>query len=221
MISFWLIAVAATVLIPLLLYVDGLRRERAVERDWQIVLTPKGRAELERARARVGAQLELVDLTYAQARTARDLGSNDEALRLLEVGCDLIEHYCPTMLRAIAAMSVLSRMVAAMAPPRPLRPAAFKLRELAQLARLNAFLHHFLVTSMERFRLRLAIMARAFATIGRVVLRSTRRAHAGPDALGVELPRLEAARADVRTLSDESLDALRMLLEGLAAERVQ
>jgi hypothetical protein len=221
MLSFWLIAAAAAVLIPLLLYVDGKRREKAVERDWQLVLTPKGRDELERARERLGAELQLVDLTYAQARAARDLGSDDEALRLLDVGCKLIEQYCPTMLRAIAAMSVLSRMVAAMRPPRPLRPSAFQLQELAQLARLNAFMHHFLISSIERFRLRLTIMARGFATIARVVLRSTRRAHAGPAALGDELPRLEAARADVRTLSEESLDALRMLLEGLAAERVR
>jgi hypothetical protein len=64
-------------------------------------------------------------------------------------------------------------------------------------------------------------MTRAFTTLGRVVLYSTRRAHDGPTALVAELPRLEAARADVRTLSDESLDALRMLLEGLAAERVR
>ena len=205
----------------LVLVLDGRRREAQVLRDWDLVLTPKARVELERARNRVGAQLDLVDLTYSQARAARDLGSHEEALRLLDVGCDLIEGYCPTMLRAIAAMSVLSRMVAAMAPPRPLRPAAFQLRELAQLARLNAFLHHFLVTSIERFRLRLTILSRGFSTLVRIVLRSTRRAHDGAEALHAELPRLEAARADVRTLSDESLDALRMLLEGLAAERVR
>src|SRR5712691_9815238 len=132
---FWSLALLGVVFVPLLLVLDGRRRERAVERDWEIVLTPKGQVELERARTRVSAQLELVDLTYAQARVAKDLGSDEEALRLLDVGCDLIERYCPTMLRAIAAMSVLSRMVAAMAPPRPLRPASFELRELAQLAR--------------------------------------------------------------------------------------
>lgn len=221
MVPFWSLALFAAAVIPLLLYVDGRRRERAIERDWEIVLTPKGQAELERARERVSAELELVDMTYAKARVAKEHGSDEEALRLLDVGCELIERYCPTMLRAIAAMSVLSRMVAAMAPPRPLRPAAFKLRELAQLAHLNAFLHHFLVTSLERFRLRLSIMARGFTTLVRIVFRSTRRAHDGPDALGAELPRLEAARADVRTLSNESLEALRMLLEGLAAERVR
>ena len=214
-------AAALFVCLLLVLFLDGRRREAQVLRDWDLVLTPKGRAELERARDRVGVQLELVDFTYSQARDARDKGSDDEALRLLDVGCRLIEDYCPTMLRAIAAMSVLSRMVAAMAPPRPLRPAAFQLRELAQLARLNAFLHHFLVTSIERFRLRLTILSRGFSTLVRIVLHSTRRAHDGAEALGQELPRLEAARADVRTLSDESLDALRMLLEGLAAERVR
>lgn len=52
--------------------------------------------------------------------------------------------------------------------------------------------------------------AALFACLVMVVLLDGRR----------QMARLEAARADVRTLSDQSLEALRMLLEGLAAERV-
>lgn len=215
----WGIVLGSLALCALLLLLDSRRSEQGVLRDWDLLLTPKGRREMETAQRRVSAELELVDMTYESAHAARARGSADEALRLLELGCQLIEQYCPTMLRALAAMSVLSRMVSALAPPRPLPARAFRLRELAGWALLNQFLQQFLVGTAERFRLHLIILERGFMTVLRVVLSSTRRAHAGSDALGAELQRIDAARSDVRSLSNESLEAFRLLLEGLAAER--
>lgn len=218
--AFWLVALAISLLVlAIALFADGRRNERGIARDWELVLTPKGRRELGLAEDRVGAELDLVDVTYDRARTAHEHGSREEALRLLDLGCDLIEDYCPTMLRALAAMSALSRMVAVMAPPTPLRPRAFQLRQLVQLAHLSQFLQHFLVSTKERFRLRLAILARGFVTLRRIVFRSTRRAHDVPDALGEEMLQLQAARHDVRSLSQESLESLRLLLTSLAAEQ--
>lgn len=217
---FWVVAAAVSlVVVAIAVYADGKRNEKGVARDWELILTQKGQQELGIATERIDAELELVDLAYEQAHGARERGSQDEALELLDMGCEMIESYCPTMLRALTAMSVLSRMVAVMAPVPPVRPRSFKLRELVQLAYLNQFLHQFLVSTKERFRLRLAILARGFVTLRRVVFRSTRRVHAVPGTIGDELPQLDAARRDVRTLSEESLESLRLLLTSFAAER--
>jgi hypothetical protein len=214
----WLwILVTSLALCILLLYLDGRRREQAVVRDWEMVLTPRGKNELEAWRCQLGAELDLVDLTYDQAREAQTHGREEEALRLLDCGCRLIEAYCPTMIRALAAWSVLSRMVAAMAPVKPLRPDRLRLPELAQLARVNQFVHQFLVTTGERFRLRLQVLARGFQTLSRVMVRSSAQLKQRPAE--PEWDRVVASRQDMRTLSQESLEALRLLLISLDAER--
>src|SRR6185295_6520735 len=108
-------------------------------------------------------------------------------------------------------------MVAAMAPIEPLRPAGFRLPELVQLARLDQFVHHLVVTTGERFRLRLYILAKGFETLARVIVGGTRRLKEQPTA--PEWERTAVARVDMRTLSEESIDALRALLVSLDAER--
>ncbi len=216
---FWSAAAVSVIICLVLLYVDGKRRERAVLRDWELVLTPKGEKTYRWMESRVHSDLMLANLTYTRAFSARDIGYTDEAHRLLEVGCKLIEQFAPTMLRSLAAMAVLSRMVAAMAPVKPLKPKRFKLRQITNLAYLNQFIHHFLVSSQERFRLRVTILARAFALVTRLAFRSTQKIkEGGPEAEG-EWQNIEAMRHDLHTLSDESLESFRLLLTSLAAER--
>src|SRR5262245_18860908 len=156
----WVVLAACWILLGLLLFVHGRRNESSVMRSWEMVLTSRGQQELGVWQAKLGAELETLEIIYDRARDVHALGRDDEALRLLECGCRLIESYCPSMLRALSAWSELSRMAAAIAPVKPLRPADFRLPELAQLARLSRFFHHFLVTTGERFRLRLYILAR-------------------------------------------------------------
>lgn len=213
----WIILGLTLVALPVFLYFVARRSEEETFRDWELVLTHKGYEQFEAVRSYTNTELALLDWTYERAREAEDLGRSQEALRLLDTGCRLIEGYCPSWTRSLAAMSVLSRMVSAMAGVRPLRPRAFHLRELAQLARLNQFLHQFLVTTGERFRLRLYILARAFGTLLRIVLRSTARMRARVAEPNWET--VEAARRDVHTLSHESIEAFRLLLASLEAER--
>jgi len=213
----WIVLGATLIALPFFLYVVGRRSEDDTIRDWELVLTPKGHERLQAIQSYTNTELALLDWTYERAREAGDLGKTQEALRLLDTGCRLIEGYCPSWTRSLTAMSVLSRMVCAMANVRPLRPQAFNLRELAQLARLNQFVHQFLVTAGERFRLRLYILARAFGTLLRIVLRST--AHLRARVGEPNWESVEAARRDVHTLSDESIEAFRLLLAALDAER--
>jgi DNA-binding MarR family transcriptional regulator len=213
----WMILALTLVALPCFLYFVARRSEEETIRDWELVLTPKGREHLEAVRSYTSTELALLDWTYERAREAEDLGRTEEALRLLDTGCRLIEAYCPSWTRSLSAMSVLSRMVSAMANVRPLRPQAFRLRELAQLARLNQFVHQFLVTTGERFRLRLYILARAFGTLLRIVMLS--RAHVKTRVAAPNWEAVEAARRDVHTLSDESIETFRLLLASLEAER--
>ena len=198
------------------LFIDGRRRELAVLRDWELALGPRAKDLLVATRQRLDAELSVIDLLHDGAQEYRGEGRTTDALRLFDEGCRLIESYCPDLLRSVAALSVLSRMAAAMAPPRPLRPEDFRLRELERLALMNQFLHQFVVTTGERFRMRLYFLARGISTLVRCVVRVRRRSRgeAGP---AWEL--FGAATHDVRALSNEWHESFRLLLVSLTAER--
>lgn len=201
------------------LFLFGRRNERAVKRDWELVLTPKGERLYRTLEGRVQAELQLAELTYDEAFSVRALGSMDEAVRLLDVGYRVIEHFAPSMLKLLAAMSTFSRMVSAIAPVPPLRPRDFRLAQLASLAYLNGMLHQFLVSTAERFRLRLYILGQSFGLATRFLLRSTERIVRRQPEAEREWEQIRAIREDFQTLTDESLLSLRALLTSLAAER--
>ena len=202
-----------------ILFMLGRRNERAVKRDWQLLLTPKGQLAYQRLESRVQGQMELAELTYDEAFTARELGSMDEAVELIQAGFHVIERFAPNMLRLLSAMATFSRMVSAMAPVTPLRPADFRVGQLASLAYLNRFLHQFLVSTAERFRLRLYTIGQGFGLATRFLLRSTRRiAERQPEAER-EWEQIEAIREDFQTLTVESLRSLEVLLTSLATDR--
>jgi hypothetical protein len=214
----WMIGLSAlSVLIVLFLF--GRRNERAVRRDWELLLTPKGDRVLETVEGRVQSHMDLADLTYDEAFTVRELGSLDEAKRLLDVGFRVIEQFSPSMLKLLAAMATFSRMVSAMAPVAPLRPAGFRLAQLASLAYLNQFLHQFLVSTGERFRLRVYVLGRGFGLATRYLLQSTRRIVSNEPESEREWQQIEALREDFQTLTDESMASLRTLLTSLSAEQ--
>jgi hypothetical protein len=116
-------------------------------------------------------------------------------------------------------MAAFSRMVSAMAPVQPLRPRDFRLVQLASLAQLNRVLHQFLVSTAERFRLRIYILGRGFGMATRFLLRATERIVRRDRETDREWHQVEAIRADFQTLTRESLESLRALLTALGAEQ--
>jgi hypothetical protein len=215
----WL-AIALTVAsVPLILYLLGRRDEGKVRRDWELLLTPRGEKVYRSIENRVQSEMQLADMTYDEAFTVRELGSVDEAKQLLDVGYKVIEKFSPNMLKLLAAMATFSRMVSAMAPISPLRPQGFRMAQIASLAYLNQFLHRFLVTTAERYRLRVYILGRSFGLATRFLLDSTRRIVANEPDAEREWEQIQAVRQDFQTLTDESLDSLRVLLTSLAAEK--
>ncbi len=201
------------------LFLFGRRNERSVRRDWQLLLTPRGENVYRTIEGRVENEMALANLTYEEAFSIRQLGSVEEAKHLLDVGYRVIERFSPNMLQLLATMARFSRMVSAMAPVTPLRPRDFRLTELASLAYLNGLIHQFLVSTSERFRLRVYILGQSFGLATRSLLRSTRRIVADEPEAEREWEQVDAVRQDFDTLTRDSLDTLRVLLTSLAAEK--
>jgi hypothetical protein len=201
------------------LFLFGRRNERVIRRDWELLLTPKGEKLYRNIEGRVHNEMALADVTFDEAFAVRELGSVDEAKKLLDVGYRVIEKFSPNMLQLLAAMANFSRMVSAMAPVSPLRPKEFRLTQIVSLAYLNGVLHQFLVSTSERYRLKLYILGRSFALGTRFLLESTERIVRGEPEAEREWDQIQAIRHDFQHLTGESLDSLRLLLTSLAAER--
>ena len=214
----WTIAVSILAGL-VLLYVVGRRNERAVWRDWELVLTPKGQAVYRTIEERVDTELALMKTAYSNAQHDDQMGSYEEARHLLHIGHQVIERFSPSMLRLLAITLAFSRMVAAMAPLEPLRPNDFQLRNMNALAYLNRILHQFLVSTGERFRLRVYILGQGFGLATRYLLKSTERILSHRASADQEWEQIDRIQADLHTLSAESLRSFRTLLTSLTAER--
>ncbi len=115
-------------------------------------------------------------------------GSSEQAVALLDLGCDLIVRCAPTTVKAFAAMTVLSRIVSSAAP-------APRLRLRARILGRYVWLLPRLVAHAARLR----------------------RAPAAGDLVPAwEDPK--EARHDARVLSDEGLEAFRALLASVNAK---
>jgi hypothetical protein len=215
----WIFFAGALVGGLVLLFLLGRRDERRVRKDWELVLTPKGQRIYTSMESQFRTDLELMNATYDEAVAFRELGSIEDAKDLLDAGFKIIEHFAPNLLKLLAAMATFSRMVSAMAPVTPLRPQAFQVGGLRGLAYLNRVLHHFLVTTSERFRLRLYILGRGVGLAVRYMVRSTQRISEGGHEAQREWDQIAALREDFGTLTDESLESLKALLVSMATER--
>jgi len=214
----WMIG-AAVASCFVVLFLFGRRNEHAVRQDWELLLTPRGEKVYHSIEGRVRSDMALANLTYDEAFSVRALGSVDEAKHLLDVGYKVIERFSPSVLQLLTTMARFSRMVSAMAPVAPLQPKDFRLTEIASLAYLNGILHQFLVSTAERYRLRVYILGQSFGLATRALLRSTRRIVRDEPEAEQEWDQIESVREDFETLTRDSLDSLRVLLTSLSAER--
>jgi hypothetical protein len=211
----WMIAFSLVGCVALL-YLDGRRNEAAVWRDWELLLTPKGATAYRQIEERVQDDLAVADVTLKRALEAHKLGSTNEALELLDAGYLMIEGFAPNMSTLLASLSAFSRMVAAMAPLPPLRPRDFRLAKLSRLAYLNGALHHFLVSTAERFRLRVYVLRKGFQIAAHYLLHSRKRLAEQP-AGEAGWAGVQDAHRDLHVLSNESLESFKTLLLSLTA----
>lgn len=214
----WALLAFSVFTVPIILFMLGRRNESKVRRDWDLLLTPKGEKLYRSIGSRMQGELDLAEITYDQAHAVRELGSIDEAIELLDAGYKIIERFAPSMMRLLGTMAQFSRMVSAMAPVRPLRPRDFHLAQLASLAALNRIIHQFLVSTQERFRLKLYVLGRGFGLATRFLLQSTERIVQRTPQAEKEWEQIDAIRKDFQTLTDESMESLRVLLTSLSSQ---
>lgn len=216
----WMLAITglSTALLLLLL---GRRDEARLRRQWTFLMSPRAERVLERVEQRVSAELAVAQTAYDEAFAVRQLGSIEDAIRLLDIGYRVIEIFAPDMIRLLSALSAFSRMVAAVTPVQPLRPRDFRLPEIVNLAYLNRLVHAFLVSAGERFRLRAYILGQGFGVALRYLLRSTRRIVRREQAADREWEQIQMVREDLDALTRESLESMRALLVALDAERAE
>src|SRR4030095_13593810 len=102
---FWMLGSVTALSVLVVLVLLGRRNERAVRRDREPLLPPKGERVYKDIEGRMQSNIDLAELAYDEAFTVRELGSMEEARHLLDVGFRVIEHFSPSMLRLLAAMA--------------------------------------------------------------------------------------------------------------------
>lgn len=202
-----------------LLAILGRYREAAWLADWEEMLSPEGRQHYEELRERFAREFAASHFTYRRARAAFDRGDLDSAAQLLEAGQEFVAALAPDRDHLLRTLGRYTRMLGAVAPLPPLRPAQFQLRELSTLAGFGWLAHQFLATVPERLTLRLGILRRGQATVLRV-LNGAGRSRPGTNLSIADWHRIDAARADWSTLDHESLASFGSLVTALTpAER--
>lgn len=189
----------------------------SVLRDWETALAPWEENTYRTLERRVEGESRVADMTYGRAFAALEGGSREEALRLLEIGVRLVQRTSPDMITLLRGMSLLSRMVTVVGPVRALRGRDFRIAELASLAAFGQLVHYVLVTTGERLRLRVFVLRKGFGVALALLFKSTARLRARDD--DEDWDRIAAARADLQTLSAESLRTFHALLLSLNPRR--
>ena len=198
----------------------GRMDERATLRDWEIALSPDGQAVMTRVAEQVRAERGMAEESYSRAAEARSEGSLDEAVRFLQAGSRVVESCSDTVPSLLKNLAVLSWQAAAILPSPPLRPMRFHMAQLRTLAGLHALGHHLLATTRERFRLRVAVLRYGFRAALGLLRRNTQALAVQPEGV-TDWNRVAMIRADLGTLTDESLESLRVLLASLAVARAR
>jgi len=211
----WIVPVAAWMAC---LWAYSRYSRAAIRRDWEMVLTPKGQRALGALTHQVELDATLADSAYAAARHARRRAEIAEAGRLLELSFSIVEQATPDRLTRLRAMGVCCRMASAMMPLPPLRPRDFHLRQLTTVAGLVATIHHLVVTSTERFLLRLRFLAWGFHLTKRIMGQSVAQVKVTPRGER-GWREFSVALADFKQLDAEHIASFRALMASLEAER--
>lgn len=213
-----LIALVAVAFLVALLLLAGHHNEETTLREWEIILNPECAQVYDHVSTQIAFNATMIRESFMGAERARAEGRMDEALRCLSIGSKVVGSCSADLVGLLRSMRTLARYAEAIAPLPPLLPSSFCARELATLAGLHYVGHHLLVSTRERLAFRMAVL-RCGARAGcALLLRATCRTREHPEtAQGWR--RIDALRADIGTLTDESLATLRAVLASLAAVR--
>jgi len=206
----------------IVLLIQGRRDERAAVRAWVPLLTPRREIYLKRTESQLHDGLTMADMAYDRAHTLQELGSAKEARELLSMGYQMIDRFAPDLMRLLAMMTVYSRMVSAVVPVQPLSPDRFQTTGVSILVRFAGIAHHFIASTVERFRFRLFVIGQSTRLLLRGLGRASMRlvgadGHPAEPTSDESWDQIRAIRSDFHVLTDESIESLRHLLMSIDA----
>jgi hypothetical protein len=199
-------------------WVLGRYNARAIERDWEMMLTAKGRGAIEALELQVLCDGAAVESARIGALSARERADFPQATRLAGLAYRAVEEATPDRLKRLRAMGVCIRMATAILPVPALKPRNFRLTQLASLAGLSKFIHHVLASTGERFLLRLYVLGLGY----RIITRSLSGSSASVkndvgDVWAWDI--FDRATADWSTLEREHVESFRVFVLSLTAEK--
>lgn len=202
----------------ILLLILARRNEKRVRSDWQTLLSPAGEKIFHHARVEIETNTTMVGVAVQEALAIKRLGDIDEALRFLNIGSEVIERFTPSLLSLLSVMTKFSRMVSAMAPVNPMLPEGFHLAELTNLAHLHRILHQVVISTKQRFRLKLFIIGKGISITSRYLLLRIRDIVTHRSQADKEWEEIIGIGNDFQKLSQESVQSFHALLEALSNE---
>lgn len=208
-------AVAALAMLAVLLYFMGHHNEQATVDRWDMTLNPEGLALYSQVADGISETRWRERTTFDKARESYLRGESD-TVRLLDLGSRVIGDCSRGLVHLLSEMGTMARLAEAIAPHQPLVPRGFNAGSLKTLAGIHHVLHHLMVTTRERLGLRLAFLRFGVRESARLSVRAAQRLIVAPQD-GPRWFRLDQMRGDMGTLTDESLDTLRLVLASLAA----
>lgn len=195
----------------------GRYHHRSRLEEWRDLLESAGEGAVHGLTESCALDSAMAEDAYLGALRARSRSDMDQAVRLLDLACRVIEEATPSRLHRLRVMGRLIRMTIAILPLEAVPPAAFQLRRLSMTAGAAAALHMVLVAPVERFAVRLRVLAWGFRMTVRVLRHNTDAAASRP---AVERPwqTCRLALTDWSTLDQEHLKSVRVLTAALAVE---
>lgn len=194
----------------------GLRISSMTARDWDFMLLAPGMAAVDAANYEADVTAFLADDALGSALEARDSAEYAEAVRLVAIAVRVLDDALPARQKRLRALALCMRMAAVVVPLPPLWPGDFQTPSVWTLAGMGTLLHHLLVTTRERYWLRLRIIAWSYWLI---VLASKSSADAIREdpRLARAWAKLLASAADWKTLDRETVASARALMVSVAA----
>ena len=213
----WVIAVGVLGAL-LVLIIRAFNNQAEILRDWENALAPWGLESYRELELRLDGEARMTEFAFRRAFEARTAGSPEEAIRMLEAAVEIVERTSPDMIKLLRQMSNAARMAAAISPVDPLPARGFRLRSLTTLAVGAAVAHQVVFTAAGRFRFRSFVLRRGIGVATRFLLEDAKRLRTEDRGSSVEWDRIADARADLQTLTTQSLETFRVLVMSLAAQ---
>lgn len=195
----------------------GRYHHRSRLEQWRELLEPAGDDAVRALTESCALDSAMAEDAYMGALRARSRTDVSQAIRLLDLACRVIEEATPSRLHRLRVMGRLIRMSMAILPVEAVPPTSFQLRGNTLAATLGAMLHMVMVAPVERFAVRLHVLALGFRMTVRALRHNTNAAASHPYA---QRPWDTCRRAltDWSTLDQEHLRSVRALTAALAVE---